>query len=95
MIALGVSSLVGSRGTSIGILLGFQLVAMPLLLGFGALGVLREGLVAAAIERFEPSSVLGHPPAVAMSATAAVVTVVAWTLVPLALGAWRTCTRDA
>ncbi len=95
VIALGVSSLVGSRGTSIGILLGFQLVAMPLLLEFGALGVLREGLVSAAIERFEPGSVLGHPPTVSMSAAAAVVTVVAWTLVPFALGAWRTCTRDA
>ena len=95
MIALGVSSLILFRGTSIGILLGWLLVAMPLLLEFGALGVLREGLVSAAIERFEPGSVLGHPPTVSMSAAAAVVTVVAWTLVPFALGAWRTCTRDA
>ncbi|MCA1678083.1 MAG: hypothetical protein LC777_03590 [Actinobacteria bacterium] len=43
-LALGVSSLLGSRGTSIGILLGWQLVAMPLLVQFGALGALREGL---------------------------------------------------
>jgi hypothetical protein len=95
VIALGVSSLVGSRGTSIGILLGFQLVAMPLLLEFGALGSLREGLVGAAIERLEPTAILGRPPIVSVSAAAAAVAVVAWTLVPLALGAWRTCTRDA
>ena len=31
VLALGVSSLLGSRGTSIGVLLGWQLVAMPLL----------------------------------------------------------------
>ena len=36
-LALGISSLLGSRGTSIGILLGWQLVAMPLLVQFGAL----------------------------------------------------------
>lgn len=95
VIAPGVSSLVGSRGTSIGVLLGFQLVAMPLLLEFGALGSLREGLVGAAIERLEPAAILGRPPTVSMSAAAAAVAVVAWTLVPLALGAWRTCTRDA
>lgn len=95
VIALGVSSLVGSRGTSIGILLGFQLVAMPLLLEFGALGGLRKGLVGAAIERLEPAAILGHPPTVSMSAAAAAVAIVAWILVPLTLGAWRTCTRDA
>lgn len=95
VIALGVSSLVGSRGTSIAILLGFQLVAMPLLLQIGALGVFREGLVGAAIERFEPAAILGHPPTVPMSATAATVALVAWLVVPIALGAWRTCTRDA
>src|SRR5687768_14000667 len=37
-LALGVSSLLGSRATSIGVLLGWQLVAMPLLVQFGALG---------------------------------------------------------
>jgi hypothetical protein len=32
---------------------------------------------------------------VPMSLTAAVAVVAAWTFVPLAAGAWRTCTRDA
>jgi hypothetical protein len=68
---------------------------MPLLLQIGSLGILREGLVGAAIERFEPLEVLGRAPTVPMSATAAAVAVVAWIVVPFALGAWRTRTRDA
>jgi hypothetical protein len=93
-LALGVSSLLGSRGTSIGILLAWQLVAMPLLVQFGALGDLREGLVDAATQRFAPSALVGGV-AVPMSLGAAVVVLFAWIAVPLAVGAWRTCTRDA
>jgi hypothetical protein len=94
-LALGVASLVGSRGTSIGILLGAWLVAMPLLSSLGALGSLREGLVIPALERLGPSGLVPADPAVPMSLAAAGVVLVAWTIVPLALGAWRTCTRDA
>ncbi|MGH2845060.1 MAG: hypothetical protein ACRDL0_03385 [Thermoleophilaceae bacterium] len=93
-LALGVSSLLGSRGTSIGILLGWQLVAMPLLVQFAALGALREGLVDAATQRFAPAALVGGI-AVPMSLEAAVVVLFAWMAVPLAAGAWRTCTRDA
>jgi hypothetical protein len=95
LIALGFSSLVSSRGTSIGILLAWLLVAMPLLMQISALGGLREGLVGAATDRLEPAAVLGkggsHVP---MSWAAAVVVIVAWAIVPLAAGAWRTKTRD-
>lgn len=93
-LALGVSSLLGSRGTSIGILLGWQLVAMPLLVQFGALGALREGLVDAATQRFAPAVLVGGV-SVPMSLGAAIVVLFAWMAVPLAAGAWRTCTRDA
>ncbi len=92
-LALGVSSLLGSRGTSIGILLGWWLVAMPLLLNFEPLGSVREGLAWAGIERLESSALTD--PVVPMSLGAAIVVVLAWTVVPLALGALRTCTRDA
>ena len=95
VLALGVSSLIGSRGTSIGILLGWQLVAMPLLLQIGALGWLREGVVLAAWQRLQPTTVLEGDPVVPMSFAAALVVIVVWTVVPLALGAWRTHTRDA
>jgi ABC-2 family transporter len=95
VVALGFSSLIGSRGTSIGVLLGWLLVAMPLLMQIRSLGVIRESLIGAATERLEPAAVLGDGAHVPMSVTAAVVVVAAWTVVPLAAGAWRTCTRDA
>jgi hypothetical protein len=95
VIALGVSSLISSRGTSIGILLGWLLVAMPLLLQIGSLGVFRETMIGAATERLEPAAVLGDGAHVPMSLTTAVLVVAAWTIVPLAAGAWRTVTRDA
>jgi hypothetical protein len=94
-LALGISSLLGSRGTSIGILLGWQLVAMPLLVQFGALGAIRAGLVDAATNRLAPSALDDGSVAVPMSLVAAVVVLFLWTAVPLAAGAWRTCTRDA
>jgi hypothetical protein len=95
VLALGVSSALGSRGTTIGILLGWQLVAMPLLLQIGALGALREGLLEAATQRLSPAALLEAGPTVPMSLAAAVAVIAAWTILPLAVGAWRTCTRDA
>jgi hypothetical protein len=95
VIALGVSSLISSRGTSIGLLLGWLLVAMPLLKQIDVLGVFREALSGAATERLEPAAVLGEGAHVPMSLTAAVLVIAAWTIVPLAAGAWRTMTRDA
>jgi hypothetical protein len=95
LVALGVSSLLGSRGTSIGVLLGWWVIAMPLLQSFGVLGAYREGLVTAAIERVGPHELVIGDPIVPMSLAAAVSVLVAWAVVPLALGAWRTNTRDA
>jgi hypothetical protein len=95
VLALGVSSALGSRGTTIGILLGWQLIAMPLALQIGVLGSLREAFVGAATERLEPARLFEGGATVPMSLAAAVVVIAAWTVVPLAVGAWRTCTRDA
>jgi hypothetical protein len=94
-LALGVSSLLGSRATSIGILLAWQLVAMPLLVQFAALGSLREGLVDAATHRLAPAALVDGAVAVPMSLGAAHFVLFAWVTLPLAAGAWRTCTRDA
>ena len=95
VLALGVSSALGSRGTTIGILLGWQLIAMPLVLQIDALGSLREGLVGATTERLEPARLFEGGATVPMSLGAAVAVIAAWTVAPLAVGAWRTCTRDA
>jgi hypothetical protein len=95
VLGLGVSSVVGSRGTTIGVVLGWQLVATPLLVQIKALGASREALSAAAVGRLQPDALVHNGPQVSMSVVAAVVVIVAWALVPLALGAWRTATRDA
>jgi hypothetical protein len=95
LLALGVSSLVGSRGTSIGVLLGWSLIVSPLLIQIGSLGFLRDGLLRAATQRFEPARILGEGLHVPMSLATAAAVVLAWTTVSLGLGTWRTVTRDA
>jgi hypothetical protein len=95
VLALGLSSAVGSRGTTIGIVLGWQLVVMPLLLQIRTLGSLRELLPVAATERLAPAALFDGSPSVPMSASVAILVLAAWTVVPLAAGAWRTVTRDA
>ncbi len=95
VLALGVSSIIGSRGTTIGIVLGWQIVAAPVLLQIATLGSLREGLVGAATDRLAPAALFEGSPPVSTSIAAAALVIVVWTIVPLAVGAWRTCTRDA
>jgi hypothetical protein len=93
-LGLGVSSLIGSRATSIAGLLAFVLAIAPLLLQASFLGTARGALVTAGIGRLEPAGLNVDPP-LHMSLGAAIACAAAWTVVPLALGAWRTVTRDA
>jgi hypothetical protein len=95
VLSLGVSSLLGSRGTSIGVLLAWWLVAAPLLEGFRMLGVIRQTLLAPALDRLGPGELVPPDPAVSVSLAAAVAVLLAWAALPLAAGAWRTATRDA
>jgi ABC-2 family transporter protein len=94
-LALGISSLLGSRGTSIGILLGWWLVATPMLMNLESLGSAREGLAVVALDGLAPAALFEGDPTVPMSRAAGAGVLLAWAAVPLALGAWRTCTRDA
>jgi hypothetical protein len=95
VLALGVASAISSRGTTIGLLVGLQLVVMPFLLQIKTLGFLRELLPVAATERLAPSTLVDGSPTVPMSAGAAILVLAVWTVLPLAAGAWRTVTRDA
>jgi ABC-type transport system involved in multi-copper enzyme maturation permease subunit len=95
MVALAVSSVVGSRGTTIGIVFAWQIVVTPLLLQIKALGPLREGLLGAATDSLQPSALISGPTEVKMSLVAGAVVLLAWTIVALAFGAWRTVKRDA
>ena len=93
-LALGVSSVVGSTGPSIAVLIGWQAIVGPLVIGMDSLGAVRSlfpgsGLVAMAPEALELQEVL------TMSAPAIVGNIALWIAAPLAAGAWRTNTRDA
>jgi hypothetical protein len=97
-LALGVASLIGSRTISTVVVIAWRNVLAPVLLAISFLGVAREGLPNAAAEHLLPGPVAqflrqGH--GLEMSASAAVATLVVWTVVALAAGTWRTQTRDA
>jgi hypothetical protein len=87
VLALGVASLLGSRSTALAVLLAWQLAVAPLLLQTGKLD---PALLGAALRRIEPGSADAS-----ISLTTAIALIVAWTVAPLAAGAWRTRTRDA
>lgn len=95
VLALAVASVVGSRGTTIGILFAWQIVVTPLLLQITSLGALREGLLGAATDHVRPSALGNVPTHVGMSLAAAIVVTAAWATAALGLGAWRTVRRDA
>ena len=84
-LALGIGSLVSGR-VAIGLVLAWQFVLSPLLLGTGKVEWM---LPAAALRRIEPGST-DH----SLSLPTALLAMVAWTAIPLILGAWRTASRD-
>lgn len=91
MLGLGLAALSGSRSTVIGVMLAVQLALTPLLVNIDYLGWLRMILPHAAADRLEPTNPwFPHQPlAVAM------LTVACWIVAALAVGGWRTSTRDA
>jgi ABC-type transport system involved in multi-copper enzyme maturation permease subunit len=95
--SMGIASLIGSRGIAIGVLLGWQLAVTPLVLNISALGVTREILLSAATTRVQPFTGDGGGGAGSLhvSLAAAILVLVAWVVVPLLAGGWRTATRDA
>ena len=84
---------------TVGIVLAWQVAVTPLALGAAKLGVLREGLLTAALDRVIPAGLLTgarpDPVSPTMSIAVAAVVIAAWAIIPLAAGAWRTKTRDA
>lgn len=97
-LSLGVASLVGSRSTTIGVLLAFRLAVIPILTQFNFLGASREALPGPAVERLAPARLANdvrHSADLHMALGTAVLVTVLWLVVSLAVGAWRTQTRDA
>ncbi len=95
VIAVGFASLTGSKAASITALIGWQLVASPLIAQIGSLGSAREGILSQAIQHFSPVRLGDRGGSVALSQGTALVVLVIWLALFVALGAWRTRRMDA
>jgi len=98
VIAVGFASLTASRPAALTVLIGWQLVASPVLANISSLGSSRKLVLSQAIIHFSPVNVgdsRGRGATVTMGSGTAILVMAVWTAVFLALGAWRTNTMDA
>jgi ABC-type transport system involved in multi-copper enzyme maturation permease subunit len=97
-VAVGFASLTGSRPAALTVLIGWELVASPILAGISSLGGSRRLVLSQAIGHFSPVDVGDHGPrgvSVSMSQGTALLVLALWLAAFLALGAWRTARMDA
>lgn len=96
-VAVGLASLTTSRPATITALIGWQLVASPLIANIESLGSSRDAVLSQSLAHFSSVTLEhGHMGAdVTMSTATAILVAVLWLGVFLALGAWRTRTMDA
>ncbi len=95
VVAVGFASLTASKPASITALIGWQLVASPLIANIGSLGRARDAVLSQALVHFSPLRVGDRGADVTMATGTALVVLALWLAVFLALGAWRTRTMDA
>jgi ABC-type transport system involved in multi-copper enzyme maturation permease subunit len=97
VVGVGFASLTASRAAAIIALIAWHLIASPLIANIGSLGSARDGVLSQALAHFSPVHIDGggHGANVTMSGGTALVVLVAWLGVFLALGAWRTSRMDA
>jgi hypothetical protein len=94
VVAVGLASLTGSRPATITALIGFELIASPILLQTASLGHAREALLDASVLHLAP--VLSHgAPVLAESTSIVLVVLAAYVTLATAAGAWRTLRTDA
>jgi ABC-type transport system involved in multi-copper enzyme maturation permease subunit len=94
-VAVALSSLTASRPGALVALIGWQLVASPILTNISSLGSARDLVLREAVDQFTPISLGDRGGRVTMSSGTAIVVMVVWLVVFGALGAWRTRTMDA
>jgi ABC-type transport system involved in multi-copper enzyme maturation permease subunit len=96
VVAVGFAALTTSKPGAIIALIAWLIVASPILANIEGLGSTRDGLLSQAVAHFSPVSDGGnHGEVVSMAGGTAFVVLLAWIVVFLALGAWRTRTMDA
>jgi hypothetical protein len=91
-LAVGMGSLTGSRALGLTAVIGWQAIVTEMLLGVSSLGSARDGLLTPALSQLAPFNI---NTGVTMASGVAVAVAIGWLLVPAAVGAWRTSTRDA
>ncbi len=99
VVAVGFSSLTGSRPAALTVLIGWQLVASPILANISSLGSSRRLVLSQAISHFSPVDLGDHGggrgATITMGGATAIIVILVWMLLFLALGAWRTRSMDA
>jgi ABC-type transport system involved in multi-copper enzyme maturation permease subunit len=94
-VAVGFASLTTSKPASVTALIGWQLVASPLIATISSLGSARKALLSQAVGHFSPVHVGDRGAAVTMSLGTAIIVLIVWLAIVLALGAWHTRAMDA
>jgi ABC-type transport system involved in multi-copper enzyme maturation permease subunit len=96
VVAVGFSSLTNSKPAAIIALIAWQVVASPLIASIGSLGSSRNLILSQALTHFSPVRLQdGHGVDISMSEGTALIVIVGWLALFLALGAWRARTMDA
>jgi hypothetical protein len=98
VVSVGFASLTASKPGAIIALIAWQIVASPLIVAISSLGSARDGVLSQALEHYSPVRFEAgrHGGTIlTMSGGTALLVVVAWLVVFLALGAWRTRAMDA
>jgi ABC-type transport system involved in multi-copper enzyme maturation permease subunit len=96
-VAVGFASLTNSRPAALTALIGWHLVASPILASISSLGDSRRALLSQGIAHFSPVDLGGHGrgASVTMPLGTALAVLACWLAVFLSFGAWRTRTMDA
>jgi hypothetical protein len=94
-VSVGFASLITSKPGAIIALIAWQVIASPLISSISSLGNAREIILNQAISHFSQVTLDGHATNLTLSAGTALLVLVGWLVVFLALGAWRTRTMDA
>jgi ABC-type transport system involved in multi-copper enzyme maturation permease subunit len=91
-LAVGIGSVTGSRGVTLTALIGWEMVATPIILSITSLGSVRDLPLNAAVGQLAP---FPAGTGVTMSIAVAIAVLVGWAMGPTLVGAWRTKRRDA
>lgn len=94
VLAVAFGAVTVSKAATITALIGWHIVASPLLASIGSLGSARDWIFSQAIVHFSPVHVGDRGANITMSGATAAIVLVVWLAAFFTLGAWRTRTMD-